>query len=723
MKRLSTLGAVGAVGIASLAFQTADAETLSGTMRNNANTCPWAILNINLDDCTYNNSNAFLQTTYYNNPDPWVGPGMSSAFYASSIGVNPPSPGDGKVSPTVTANISVGAGNVVSGTITIENVSVHNFSAGASTGRGEESWLTRTLTLAPKAADIIDGSTLIIGSAGFPAYLQPDPALPGLYGDEFTSEQGADSNGSSVDVLYWAAPSGIGIATWETAGGATTSIGTTATQASTGYGCNNTPNAGGDPCGSASALENRGEFENVLLKVFTDGAGRVTGAEGILVQEAVQVAGGGRKSWVAWRFSVSAPADAVDDAFTVVQDTPNNILDVGANDINFDDPTTAAIGAQPDQGGTALVQNSPGDPTGIAVSYTPATGFAGTETFTYTMNDSVNPVDSAMVTVTVVALGANDDVASTGVGDPVTIAVGANDNGFSDPTTAAITMPPSSGNAVPANSPGDPQLITVIYTPNPGYAGTDTFEYSMTDAVGSDTATVTVTVADLVPVAPDTTVTTSEGTPVNVIVDDISGVEFGNPPSNVSISTPANGRATIALNGSAKWVVTYSPDQFFSGMDTIDYTIEDADSESATGTITVTVSGSMPIANADVITLAPIAVQAIDVRQNDIPGSGPLVRHTVSITQAPSHGTATVDADQQVVYTPDEGFNGAQDSLQYTLEDETGDVSAPARVDITVTPFSNKEQIPAPSVSATGPVGILSLIGLGWILRWRRRSQ
>jgi len=442
MKRLSNLGLVGAVGIASLAFQTADAEVLSGTMRNNANTCPWALLQINGDDCTYNASNAARQTTYFT-PDPWVGPAPSSGFYSSTRGTSLLTPGDGKVSPSVTADISVGAGNVVSGTITIGAVAVHNFSAGASTGRGEEAWATRTLTLAPKPADSVDGTTLIIGSAGYPEILQPDLALPGIFGDEFTSEQGADSNGSTADIPYWLEPepSSIGIATWENATpGTVASIGTTATQVSTGYSCTNTPNAGGNPCGSGSALENRGEFENVLLRVLTDGAGRVTGVEGMLVQESVipQIQ---RWTWVAWMFSASAPADAVDDAYSVVQDSANNSLDVGANDVNFANPTTATITTAPDQAGTALEQNSPGDPLGITVNYTPANGFAGTETFVYTMNDSVNPADTATVTVTVVALDADED----GVADD------------SDNCTLAPNGPdiPDAGGSVQLDTDGD----------------------------------------------------------------------------------------------------------------------------------------------------------------------------------------------------------------------------------------------------------------------------
>jgi len=331
MKKLSIVSAAGVVGLASMAFQTADATVLTGTVRNNANTCPWALLKINNDDCTYNGSNANMQTTYYT-PDPWVGPAPSSAFYDSTLGSSgSPSAGDGKVAPNVTANISIGSGNSsVSGTITIGAVNVHNFSAGGSTGRGEESWLTRTLTLTPKAPDFNVDNTLIIGSQGFPAYLLHDPSIAGTFGDDFTSEQGADSNGSTPDLPYWDITSrtNVGIATWEDASvidnalpgrtrtpGTVASIGTTATQSSTGYSCVDTDlgtSGTGGACASSSALENRGDFENVLLKILTDGAGNVLGIEGFLVQESNSGRNG--RTWVAWTFNadtvVPVPAAA-----------------------------------------------------------------------------------------------------------------------------------------------------------------------------------------------------------------------------------------------------------------------------------------------------------------------------------------------------------------------------------------------------------------------------
>jgi hypothetical protein len=87
---------------------------------------------------------------------------------------------------------------------------------------------------------------------------------------------------------------------------------------------------------------------------------------------------------------------------------------------------------------------------------------------------------------------AQDDVATTVRDTAVTIAVLAND---SDPDGGALTVTgvtdPSHGSAA-ANPDG-----TVTYTPDAGFVGADSFDYTISDgAGGSDSATVSVTVED-----------------------------------------------------------------------------------------------------------------------------------------------------------------------------------------------------------------------------------
>ena len=90
--------------------------------------------------------------------------------------------------------------------------------------------------------------------------------------------------------------------------------------------------------------------------------------------------------------SVNDDPDAMnDDQFVVDSDTDDNVLDVLANDTFAPDTgetlTISAIG-MPNQGGTVTNDN------GLRLLYTPAAGFTGTETFSYTISDGNGGTDS-----------------------------------------------------------------------------------------------------------------------------------------------------------------------------------------------------------------------------------------------------------------------------------------------------------------------------------------
>ena len=86
-----------------------------------------------------------------------------------------------------------------------------------------------------------------------------------------------------------------------------------------------------------------------------------------------------------------------------------------------------------------------------------------------------------------------DDSASTQIDAPVTINVLANDTDPNPGDTLTVTSVSTAANGTVTDD-GDG---TVIYTPAPGYTGSDSFTYTISDGNGgSDTATVSVTVSD-----------------------------------------------------------------------------------------------------------------------------------------------------------------------------------------------------------------------------------
>ena len=178
------------------------------------------------------------------------------------------------------------------------------------------------------------------------------------------------------------------------------------------------------------------------------------------------------------------------DAATVAEDSAATVIDVLANDSDPDGDTLTVTAVSTAANGTAAVSAD-----GLSVTYTPDADFNGSDTFTYTVTDTAGGTGTATVTVTVTAV---DDPASLG-NDTATVAedsgvttidVLANDT---DPDGAlTVTAVSTAANGTAAVSADG---LSVTYTPNANFNGSDIFTYTVTDtAGGTGTATVSVTV-------------------------------------------------------------------------------------------------------------------------------------------------------------------------------------------------------------------------------------
>ncbi|MEC9237016.1 MAG: Ig-like domain-containing protein, partial [Pseudomonadota bacterium] len=129
----------------------------------------------------------------------------------------------------------------------------------------------------------------------------------------------------------------------------------------------------------------------------------------------------------------------------------------------------------------------------------------------------------------------------------------------------------------------------------------------------------------------------------------------------LSLSTDFGGTFTLLEDGS----FTYTPEQGFSGIDTVTYSITDGyeGTDSAEITFIVTDPNLPPEAQDDVVNAQEDTEIIIDVLANDTDANGDDL--TVSIESAPTTGTVVVNADQTVTYTANENYNGA-DSFTYT---------------------------------------------------------
>ncbi len=301
--------------------------------------------------------------------------------------------------------------------------------------------------------------------------------------------------------------------------------------------------------------------------------------------------------------------------------------------------------------------------------YTPQGGFSGVDQFSYTVGDATGETAQAIITITVSATNrqpvANDDVVATSPGAMVNVAVLGNDN---DPDgnvlqLASVSMPEHGSITAHPN-------MSVTYQPEPGFVGTDSFAYSVSDGQGgSDSAVVTVIVAgtNLPPLARDDVASTTPGQPVliAILANDMDG--NGDPLQLTGLSMPANGAVSIdGLNQ-----VTYTPAAGFAGTDSFTYTISDGAGGTATGRVTVQVqaANAAPTAAADSVTTYVNTAVTIPVLANDSDPNGDAIR-LVSVTMPPN-GKVAVDAQQRIVYTPATSFLGT-DGFVYRIADAKG---------------------------------------------------
>ncbi|WP_263146729.1 Ig-like domain-containing protein [Pseudomonas sp. RIT-PI-AD] len=299
---------------------------------------------------------------------------------------------------------------------------------------------------------------------------------------------------------------------------------------------------------------------------------------------------------------VSVP---VNDAVTVLPNSTGNVIAVLANDVIVVGTTVSVGNVSAPAHGTAVVNAN------NTISYTPTANYSGTDSFTYTMRDSLGlSLGTATVSVTVDApptlhvpvlgnyLEDASIVFSSARGTQITVA-------DIDNTTTQLTLSVPSGSLTLGSLTGltflqgdgvaDPimtlrgtlaavnaALNGLVYTPVADFNGTVNLSVSVTDSL---TAAVTSSVPmSFTPVADIVADTVSTAQNNAVAFNVLSNDSFSNPARAVTAyGTPAHGTVVIDAAGNA----VYTPAAGYAGTDTFTYTVSSG-GVSETAAITVT---------------------------------------------------------------------------------------------------------------------------------------
>ncbi len=378
--------------------------------------------------------------------------------------------------------------------------------------------------------------------------------------------------------------------------------------------------------------------------------------------------------------AVGTPVAAAQSGLNVGHDSAQAIT-LGATDTETPATTlTYAIGTGPTHGTLGTLNTSTG-----AVTYTPATGFHGADSFTFTAGNGTNTSAAATVSLTV-AVGTPSATAQS-VGTPANtaqaITLAATDNDF---PTLSLTYTVATS---PAHGTLSGTAPSLTYTPNNNYAGSDSFTFTANNGTNtSAAATVSITVTGFAPSITsaagvvftdgkaNTFTVTSTGAPSAALV------ENGALPQGVTFTDNGNGTAT--LSG--------APAAGASGNYPLSLTANNGITPNATQSFTLALNRP-PVAGAATLgttqnTAAQVPVAKLLGYGGD-PDGDPLTVSSVGGLSAQG-GTVALSAPGNagtITYTPANNFTGG-DSLTYVLSDGRGG-TATGTLTVTVTPANN----------------------------------
>ena len=239
---------------------------------------------------------------------------------------------------------------------------------------------------------------------------------------------------------------------------------------------------------------------------------------------------------------------------------------------------------------------------------------------------------------------------------------------------------------------------TITYTPNANFADENSFTYSVSDGSLSDAGSVTVTV-EAVNDAPAFPAATAER----------SVSENAQPGANVD--TPVTARdidsATLIyrLTGASEFEIVEDTGQIQVApgvtldrerTPSYEVTVTASDGKGGTDSITVTINVSnvneAPTAVNDTATTDEDQSVRIDVLANDTDPDTERAALTVSVLRDPLDGTARVESDRTITYTPNANFAG-ENSFTYSVSD--GSLSDAGSVTVTVEAVNDAPAFPA----------------------------
>jgi hypothetical protein len=328
--------------------------------------------------------------------------------------------------------------------------------------------------------------------------------------------------------------------------------------------------------------------------------------------------------------------------------------------------------------------------TAPSLTYTPATGYSGADSFTFKANNGTDS-NVATVSITVNAPGApvaaNQSVRASS-GTAAAIVLSSTGSGT---ITYAIATQPTHG-MLTGTAPN------LTYTPATGYVGADSFTFTATNPGGSSTGTVSITVNPAPPIAQAQSAVVAFNSPASILLTATGGGAL----AYSLVAMPTHG--AVVLSGAT---ATYTPATGYTGADSFSFKANNG-SDSNVAVVSLTINPPVPVAANQAVTVSYNTPQTITL---SAAGTGTL---SYALVAQPANGTLA-GSGASLTYTPQTNFAGA-DSFTFTATN-SGGVSNIATVSITVVGAFTWTAASGGSPSATvnaGQTATYNLLVTGW---------
>ena len=310
------------------------------------------------------------------------------------------------------------------------------------------------------------------------------------------------------------------------------------------------------------------------------------------------------------------------------------------------------------------------------LTYTPTTGFDGSDQFQFRVVDN-DAVVSESVNIVIrvnnvnVLPVANAQSLLTNENTPLSLTLSGSD---SDGTVESYQVGSPSHGILSGTAPN------LTYTPTTKFDGSDSFTFTVTDndAGVSILATISITVSNvnILPVVSDDNVNIEKGSENNVI----NILANDSDEDNLTVISAAANNGTVVINADGS--LTYTPNDDFSGVDTISYTISDGKGGETSAVVTVTIElpGNLPpITVDDEFDFSTFDSVTLDILSNDSDPEGDVIE----LTSASSNKGLLSIVDDKLIFTPESEVSGIY-TITYSIKDSAGNI-ATATVIITIT--------------------------------------